>query len=117
MLSLSKLTRAKDGAWRSHLAFGIGPWIEQAMGVNNEVAHAGVIDGALRRAFPGVVGLAVVRIGADEVDGLEIDELRTIEVLHLAADDEVEKLALVFAHVPSAAGLLARVGQGFRALD
>ncbi len=47
----------------------------------------------------------------------KINEFGAIEVLHLAADDEVEKLVVVFAHVSLAAGLLARIGQDLGALD
>ena len=71
--------------------------IEQAMGVNDEVAHARIVDGALRRTLPGVVRRLVVRIGADEIDRSQILELGTVEMLQLAADDEVQQLAM-FAH-------------------
>ena len=47
--------------------------------MDDEIAHAGVVDGALRRALPGVVGGFVVRIGADEIDVGEIRELRPVE--------------------------------------
>ena len=66
--------------------------IEQAMRVDDEIAHTRIVDGALRRAFPGVVGCSVVWISADEIDCGQIRELRPIEALEFAADNEMEKL-------------------------
>src|SRR5262245_46082389 len=66
--------------------------IEQAVSVQDEIAHLRVIDRSLRRALPGVIGRLVVREGADEVDCLEVRELELVNVLQLAADDEVKQL-------------------------
>src|SRR5690606_26032336 len=67
---------------------------EQAVGMDDEVAHACVVDGALRGAFPSVVLGPVIWIGADEVDLAEILEHGAVKRGQFAADDEVEELAI-----------------------
>src|SRR5688572_2682668 len=69
--------------------------IEQAVGVDDEIAHAGVVDGALRGAFPSVVRRFVIRERADEIDFAQILELGAVEALEFAADDEVQQLFVV----------------------
>ena len=49
--------------------------LRQAVHVHDVVAHLGVINGALRGAFPGPVRLSVVREYADELEGEIADDL------------------------------------------
>src|SRR6185503_10224896 len=79
----------------SHLVLGVFTRIEQAVGVNDEIAHARVVDRALRGALPRIVGGAIVRIGADKIDCFQVFELGAIEPLQLAAYDEMQKLPLL----------------------
>ena len=62
------------------------------MKVNDEVAHLRVVHGALRHRLPGLVGLRVVRIHADEVERVEVCELHVVERFELATEHEVEQL-------------------------
>ena len=64
------------------------------MQVDDEIAHMRVVDGLLRLGLPGGVGGGVVRIEADDLDLVEVLERVVLEILQLAADDEMEKLLL-----------------------
>src|SRR5918996_4864342 len=72
---------------------GLGRFrVEQAVQVDDEIAHMGVVDGLLRRRLPGRVRRLVVRIDADDVELVEIDELGPARVLELAAEHQMQEL-------------------------
>src|SRR5947209_2528843 len=54
-------------------------WIEQAMQMDDEIPHVGVVDGLLRLALPGRVSGGVVREDADNLEPIQILELHAIE--------------------------------------
>ena len=62
------------------------------MQVDDEIPHHGVIDRALRRAFPRCISRLVIGIDTDDVEAGEIPELVTIEVRQFAAENEVKEL-------------------------
>ena len=66
--------------------------IEQAVQMDDKVAHLGVIDGRLRLGLPGGVGGRVVRVDADNLDLVEILEGVVLEIVQLAANDEMKQL-------------------------
>jgi len=46
--------------------------IEQPVQMHDEVPHMGVVHGPVRGVFPGVVGLRIIRIDADNIEFLEV---------------------------------------------
>ena len=66
--------------------------IEQAMQVDDEIAHARVVDRRLGLRLPGVVGGAVVRKDADDIELGEIGEADAVDAFEFAAEDQMEKL-------------------------
>src|SRR4051794_23529886 len=68
--------------------------LEQAVQVDDEIAHLGVVDARLGLCLPSRIGAGVVRIDADEVEPGEVLEAHAREVRELAAEDEVEELLL-----------------------
>src|SRR5204862_2123534 len=78
----------------------VGRGIEQPVHVHDEIAHQGIIDGALRAAFPRRIGGRIVRIDADDLELLQILEFRRVEYLQLAAEHQMEQLLRsCFGHV------------------
>src|SRR5262245_55194155 len=69
-----------------------GAGIEQAMHMDDEIAHLGVVHGSLRHPLPGLVGFGVARIDADDVEVTRIGELDGVERGELAAKHEVQEL-------------------------
>src|SRR3972149_168539 len=67
-------------------------WVEEPVQMPDEIAHMGVIDGTVGGVLPGVIGFSIVRIDADDIEGVEVGELHTFELGELAAKDEVEQL-------------------------
>src|SRR5689334_10154970 len=66
--------------------------IEQPVQVNDEITHVRVVDGLLRFRLPCDVGARIVWVDADDVDFVEILELRAPERGEFAAEDEMEQL-------------------------
>src|SRR5688500_18849249 len=66
--------------------------VEQTMHMHDEITHLGVVDGALRGTFPGVIGLFVIRKNADDVEIIGVFELGAAEILEFAAEYEMQKL-------------------------
>ena len=60
--------------------------------MHDEVAHLGVVDGLARLAKPGLVGLRVIRKKSDHVQLGEVLEINLLDVIKLAAKDEVNQL-------------------------
>ncbi len=60
--------------------------------MNDEIAHAGVVDTRLRFALPGVVGGGVVRIDADNIKRRQIGEANALDILKFAAEDQMKEL-------------------------
>src|SRR6185312_479509 len=72
------------------------PWVEQAVQMHDEVAHMSVVNGAVGGVLPGVVGLRVVWVDADDIELLEIAELDFAERRKLASEHEVKQLLTAF---------------------
>ncbi len=60
--------------------------------MHDEVAHLGVVDGLPRLAKPGLVGLRVVRKKPDHIQLREIFEINILDIVELAAKDEMNQL-------------------------
>ena len=74
--------------------------------MDDDIAHLGIVDRALRRAPPGILGALVVVVEAHDVERLQVDEIEGAGVLDPAAEDEME-----FAQTPGpllGAGRLSR---------
>src|SRR5215471_7982564 len=66
--------------------------IEQAMQMDDEIAHLGIVDGLLRSRFPCRIGGRVVGVDADDVELVEVFEFDIVERRELAAEDEMQQL-------------------------
>src|SRR5205807_4871904 len=66
--------------------------IEQAVEMDHEIAHVGVVDGLLRLGFPGGISCGVIGKHADDIDLVEVLERRPPDVGQFASDDEVKQL-------------------------
>src|SRR6185437_3308900 len=73
---------------------GILARIEQAVEVDHEIAHMGVVDGLLRLRLPGRVRGRVIGKHADDFHLIEILEGVVLEIGQLTADDEMQQLRL-----------------------
>ena len=73
--------------------------VEQAVHVNDEIAHLGVVDGALRLGLPRRISAGIVRIDADDVELVEILELGLRHAVELAAKDKMKQLLSRFGDV------------------
>ncbi len=62
--------------------------------MDNEVAHHGVIDGALGRTFPGRKGCLIIRKNSYDVEAGDITEIMTIERCQFAAKDKVQERSI-----------------------
>ena len=60
--------------------------------MHDEIAHLRVVDRHLRLLLPGVVGLGVVRIDADDVERCEVAETHALQRFQLAAEHQMEQL-------------------------
>ena len=60
------------------------------MEVDHDIFHFSVVDGALRGAAPGFLGGGIAVEQADEVDGVEVDEVEAARILDAASKDEVK---------------------------
>src|SRR5581483_2756417 len=76
-----------SSAWRPG-----GARIEQAMDVDNEVAHVCVVHRTLGHGLPGLIGFGVARIDTHDIELVEVAELHLVERLELAAKDKVKQL-------------------------
>src|SRR4051812_15641193 len=63
--------------------------LEQAVEVDDDIFHLGIVDGALGGGAPGVERGGIVRIDADDVDRREV-EIEAARILDPAAEDEVQ---------------------------
>src|SRR5580704_3493790 len=66
--------------------------IEQAMHVDDEIAHMGVVNRLLRLGPPCRISGSVVRINANDVELFEILEFGLLHIGELATEDEMEQL-------------------------
>ena len=69
-------------------------WIKEAVEVDHEVAHVGIVHGLLRFGLPGRMGGCVIGEHPDDFNLIEVLEGRVFEIGQLAADDEVKQLWL-----------------------
>jgi hypothetical protein len=66
--------------------------IKEAMHVNDEIPHVGIIDGGGGGAAPSGIRLGVAGVNTDDVKLARIDELGRIRTNQLAAENEVKQL-------------------------
>src|SRR5262245_38137661 len=78
------------------LCAGLVLRIEQAMQVDDKVAHMGVVHGAMGGFLPRVIGLRVVGVDADDIEHLEVAELGSVERFEFAAEYKVQQLQAAF---------------------
>src|SRR6476619_1801545 len=64
--------------------------LEKAVEVDDDIFHLGVVDGALGRDAPGLFGLGIAVEQADEIDRVQIGEVKAARILDAAAEDEVK---------------------------
>ena len=60
--------------------------------MGDEIAHVGVVDGALRLGFPGVIGGLIIGEDSDDVEIVDIAECGARGVHKFAAEDKVKSL-------------------------
>ena len=87
-------------------AFAFQLRLEQAVEVDDDIFHLGVVDGALGAAAPGVERAGIIGIEADQVDRVEV-EVEAARILDPAAEHQME-LAHRAASVLAAADRLHR---------
>ncbi len=75
---------------RRRLCRGRALGLEQAVEVDDDIFHLGVVDGALGGAAPGFLGFGIAVEQADEVDGIEIGEVEAAGIADAAAEDEMK---------------------------
>ena len=68
--------------------------VEQAMQMDHEIAHVGVVHRLLRLRLPRRIGGRVVGIYTDDVHLIEILERDVFEIGEFAADHEMKQLRL-----------------------
>src|SRR5581483_11539317 len=66
--------------------------IKQAMKMNDEISHLGVVHGLLRSRLPGHVRTRVIGEQADDLHLRKILERVVLEVVQFAAKDEMQQL-------------------------
>ena len=64
--------------------------LEQPVQVDDDIFHLGIVNRALGAAAPGVLRLGVAVEEADEVDGVEIDEIEAARVFYAAAEHQMK---------------------------
>jgi hypothetical protein len=73
--------------------------------MHDEIADMRVVNGPVCGVFPGIEGLGVIGIDADDVERLEIAELYFVQRGKLSSEHEVKQLlplgALLCGHVSS----------------
>src|SRR5437868_3218421 len=79
---------------QSSLVSRIGVGIEQAMQVNDEIAHVRIVNRLLSLAFPGGISGGVVGINADDLKLVEVPEFVAVEVAQFATKDQMQQLPL-----------------------
>jgi hypothetical protein len=67
--------------------------VQQPVHVDDEIAHLGVVDRLLGGRLPSLVGLGVVRIDADDIEGIEVGELVGVDIGQLAATEAGDQYA------------------------
>ena len=106
-LLLLRYRDAPDGSG----CFAVQLRLEQAVEVDDDIFHLGVVDGALGVAAPGVERAGIIGKEADEVDRGEV-EVEALRILDPAAEDEME-LAHGGVVAPRKASLPGRIASGF----
>src|SRR4029077_12910741 len=71
--------------------------VEQPVQMHDEIAHMRVVHGAVGGVLPSVIGLRVIGVDADDVEGLEVAELYSLERGELSPEHEVKQLLLLRA--------------------
>lgn len=66
--------------------------VEEAVHVNDEVAHMSVVDGRRGGSAPGGIGFRVAGEDTDDVKLARIDEFGRVRTNQLAAENEVKQL-------------------------
>ena len=70
--------------------------IEQAVQMDDEITHVGVVDCHLRLLLPRLIGLRIIGINPDDIEVVEIVEPDLIETDEFAAKDKMQKLLARF---------------------
>jgi len=65
-------------------------WLEQPMQMDDDIFHLGIIDGALGRASPSLLGIGIIVEKPDQIHLVEIDEVEALRVRDAAAEHEVK---------------------------
>ena len=93
--------------------------LEQPVQVDDDIFHLGIVDRALGLAAPGVLGLGIAVVEADEVDRARDVEVEAARVLDPSAEDQVKlahaRLASGFARTrvsPCRGRVERRIGRG-----
>src|SRR5712692_8334102 len=73
----------------SSSCLGVGVGVEQAVQMDDEIAHVRIVDRLLRLGLPGAVGRGIIGIDADDVELGEILELGVVELRQFAAEHEM----------------------------
>ena len=60
------------------------------MQVDDDIAHFGVVDGALCRTSPSLFSLGIIVEHADEINCLEVDEVEGLRIVDPSAEHKVE---------------------------
>src|SRR5215475_6453740 len=68
------------------------PRIEEAVQMDDEIAHLRVVDRLLRLRLPGRVGGRVVRVDADDINLVEILEFNVVDLGQFTAEHKMEQL-------------------------
>jgi len=86
-----------------------GAWVEQAVQVDDEVAHLRVVHRLLCAPFPDRMSGGVIGINADDVELRQILEREVFDARQLAPENKVQELFfIVLGHVtPIPARVLA----------
>ena len=66
--------------------------VEQAMQMDHEIAHVGVVHRLLRLRLPRRIGGRVIGLDADDLDLIEVLERHVLEIGEFAADHEMKQL-------------------------
>src|SRR5690242_5093080 len=74
--------------------------VQEAMHVDDEVAHVGIVDGRRRGTAPRLVGLGIAWEDADDVQLVRIDELGRIRADQLTAENQMKQLTLRHGRAP-----------------
>jgi hypothetical protein len=68
--------------------------VEQAVQVDDEITHVGIVDAGCCRTAPSLVGLIVAREDADDVKLTGVRKFDFVRLSQMAAEDQMQQLAM-----------------------